>query len=95
MSFCLFRLFSTTYESFPPPFYFISSFPSLGSSLFQCSVDDNIFKREDLLSLYSWGLDISVPILAKVLQAVLYCRQCFAVCEWDKMEWDGVWCGAM
>ena len=50
----------------------------VGSSLFQCAVDDNIFKREDLLALHSWGLDISVPILAKASQFYSYCTALYS-----------------
>jgi hypothetical protein len=56
--------------NFSPPFP--PSPPISGSSLFQCAVDDNIFKREDLLVLHSWTSAESVPIIDKVRRALIY-----------------------
>ena len=54
------------------PFFLLSTtFLSIlksGSSLFQCSVDENIFKREDLITLHNWTSADSTALISKVLQ---------------------------
>jgi hypothetical protein len=60
-------LISHPSPSLPPPYRIT------GSSLFQCAVDDNIFKREDLLILHSWTSADSEPIIDKVRVCVCVC----------------------
>ena len=37
-----------------------------GSSLFQCSVDENISKNEDMIILHRWNSSDSIPLISKV-----------------------------